>query len=859
MSSIDPTGSVTIGNMMPGLVSGLDTESMVEKMLSGTQSKIDKQYAKKQQIEWKQEIYRDIITKLDNFRTKFFTFSSPSDTNLLSNAFFNVMNTTSSSGAVKVISSSSQAASKIKIDSIDQLATSYQVSTNSAWKVSKELQGDAIDAADLASFSGQELSIDVSLDGVKKTIRFQGADNTADLVANLNESLSSVFGNTVTATASNGGLKIDGSGGSHTIILTDTVQGDSLKKLGFMEGASNKLNYNALLSESPFAAALQGNSFEFSINGTAIQAKGSDTVGDVLNRINNSDAGVRVTYNAITDKFTMESKTTGDIADIEMEQTQGNLLSAMFGSGQGSGITGSMARMRSTNTLTGFDKMDDAPGQLLDSIMSAARAGGQSFKLHVNGRAFEVGIPALADDDPDYDKNTFIQAINDQLATGFGAGNIELSVVSVNGEDHIQIESADGYMLSFDEQDLQHNVNDALGFSAGNETTEAVVSQEVTKDSTLGGIGLSGSWTIRGTDSSGAAVTQTLVLDSSWTVEELTQKFNDMNIGTLAFDPVTKSLSMSNMTDENVTVTGDTDGADALQSLFGQNSLTFNTSGDPLEIKTGQNAKLTVDGTPIERNTNEFSLNGVNIQLMEESTGPISLTTERDTDKIVSGIKEFVEDYNSIVDELNGYLTEKSNYRSYAPLTDAQKKEMSEKDIERWEVKAKQGLLRNDGTIESLLSNMRTVMYKTVESTGMALYDIGLDTSSDYKDNGKLVLDEEKLRAALSTNLDKVQQLFSSKTDGVGQALGDILKDAAYVSSGSPGTLVEYAGAKTALDTQNTLSKELAEIGDRIKELNTKYEAERARYWQQFSAMEQALSQLNTQSSWVSQQFSSSN
>ena len=62
MSSIDPTGSVTIGNMMPGLVSSLDTESMVEKMLSGTQSKIDKQYAKKQQIEWKQEIYRDIIT-----------------------------------------------------------------------------------------------------------------------------------------------------------------------------------------------------------------------------------------------------------------------------------------------------------------------------------------------------------------------------------------------------------------------------------------------------------------------------------------------------------------------------------------------------------------------------------------------------------------------------------------------------------------------------------------------------------------------------------------------------------------------------------------------------------------------------
>ena len=203
---------------MPGLVSGLDTESMVEKLLSGTQSKIDKQYAKKQQIEWKQEIYRDIITKLDNFRTKFFTFSSPTDTNLLSNAFFNVMNSTSSSGAVKVISSSSQAASNIRIDSIDQLATAYQVSTNSSLTVSKVLEGGAIDAADLAAFAGEELSIDVSLDGVKKTIRFQGAGNVTDLVTNLNESLKSVFGNTITASELNGGLKFDGSGSSLSLI-----------------------------------------------------------------------------------------------------------------------------------------------------------------------------------------------------------------------------------------------------------------------------------------------------------------------------------------------------------------------------------------------------------------------------------------------------------------------------------------------------------------------------------------------------------------------------------------------------------------------------------------------------------------
>ena len=343
------------------------------------------------------------------------------------------------------------------------------------------------------------------------------------------------------------------------------------------------------------------------------------------------------------------------------------------------------------------------------------------------------------------------------------------------------------------------------------------------------------------------------------TVQEMVDRFNNQFAAKMVFNEENQTLEITDVSGNVVLSGGDADGTAAMASLFGQGSIEFNTVGTSLVEQRGQNAKLKVNGIEIERNSNSFDLEGINIQLMGESADPITLTTERDTDKIVNGLKDFVEAYNGLVDELNGYLTEDANYRKYAPLTDAQKKEMSEKEIEKWEEKAKEGLLRNDSTIESMLGSLRTVMYEKVESAGMALYDIGIETSADYKANGKLELDEDKLRTALSNNLESVQLLFTDKENGVGNKISEILKENANVSSGSPGLLVKYAGTKTALNIDNSLSKQLSEINERLKTLNKKYETERSRYWQQFSQMEQALSQLNSQSSWVTQQFSGSN
>ena len=117
-------------------------------------------------------------------------------------------------------------------------------------------------------------------------------------------------------------------------LYMENTQGKTevLPLLGFKNEASNKLDYNTSLDSLPLAEPLQGKEFSFKINGVVIDGiTSSSTLGDVISKINTSEAGVKVSYSSIEDKFIMESKTTGDISNILMEQTSGNLLTVMFG------------------------------------------------------------------------------------------------------------------------------------------------------------------------------------------------------------------------------------------------------------------------------------------------------------------------------------------------------------------------------------------------------------------------------------------------------------------------------------------------------------------------------------------------
>ena len=116
---------------------------------------------------------------------------------------------------------------------------------------------------------------------------------------------------------------------------------------------------------------------------------------------------------------------------------------------------------------------------------------------------------------------------------------------------------------------------------------------------------------------------------------------------------------------------------------------------------------------------------------------------------------------------------------------------------------------------------------------------------------------EARLRQILESDPTAVEQLFCDPVNGLATKMNTILDKTAKTSSGSPGELVKLAGVKgKATETDNTLNTRLKEIDEKIAALKRTYEKEKTRYWNQFNTMEQVISNMSAQSSWLLQQFS---
>lgn len=968
MSSINTVSGNGNKNYVSGLASGMDTESIVKSLLMGTQTKIDKQSGLKQQLEWKQDIYRDLITKINTFSDKYFSYYGSGDTNLMSQSLFKTMTGISSSGAIKISSVSSNAVSSMNISEIQQLATACSV--KSSGNVTGDPKGQE---ADLNALAEGENSFSITLDGVNRTITFTKGATEQDTIDNINQALYRNFGTSVgmklaDSTAEDGSsikvmklVKLNGNGeatneavdSSRRVIIESAGDSrDTIKHMGFSGGFSNKLDYGTSLKNMNFATPLEGNRYEFQINGVTIKGlTGDSTLSDVISAINSSDAGVRVSYSSAADKFIMESSSTGEISNITMSQTYGNLLTTMFGV-EATGVQSSLF----SQNITSDNSVD------FNTIVENLNSGrDQSLTFQVDGEDYTVKLEGKNGVGNYKNAQAVIDAINSKLSREFGSGKVNFSLeddpdiagnsfVAVNSSEHSILFTTsnvnDGGADAFGFAENQTNVLgkdttwDAAGMAGkikvngtevyitGNTTLENVaVRLQAAITNAVGGnpkveykdgrfniTGLTGNVKIEGvegdiTDADGSiikknpveimfgkksiqnvpniktvtsnAVTDTRILKGNLklTLEDGTTEVINVNnlsipknFADLAAEIqgiVGAGVSVSYTTDDKIQIQGtskgfniegtDTEGKALMNNLFGQDGMTF-SSQMTAQVTAGQNARLTVDGTVIERNSNTFELDGITMELTSEyhDTGtPIRLTTSRDTDKIVDSLKSFVEDYNALVEELNEHLKETANYKKYAPLTDEQKKEMSDKEIELWEEKSKEGLLHNDANITSFLGDMRMVLYSSVEGAGLSLYDIGIETSDNWRDNGKLVIDEDVLKSMAATNPDAICKLFTDRDQGLGTGMQNALKDAANVSSGSPGTMVRYAGTKDVLTTSNTLYEEMKHISETLSNLNTKYQLEKTRYWNQFNAMEQAISNMNSQSSWLTQQFSS--
>lgn len=356
-----------------------------------------------------------------------------------------------------------------------------------------------------------------------------------------------------------------------------------------------------------------------------------------------------------------------------------------------------------------------------------------------------------------------------------------------------------------------------------------------------------------------------ITVDANDTIDSLISKINsnkDAKV-TAVYDEKKGTLSLTN-------------------KESGKKELSF--SGDVLDqfglgaVKPGENAVVTINGLEMEKESNNFTVNGVNISLTgTHQTGQVTtINIAQDTDQVIDNIKKFVEAYNDLISSVNGKVGEE-RYRTYTPLTDDQKSDMTEDEIKLWESKAKSGMLKNDSILQQTLSEMRTALMQDVNigrtsslNTGdradlktLNLSQLGITTGT-WSEQGKLYVDESKLRDALSKDPNAVSDFFGSKTvstssttryedtDGIYSRLRKISQNSLESLASTAGTSKTSSDLNATFMASSLMGEQLKGIDDRITALKARLVLKENQFYKQFTAMEVAMNKYNSTSSSLS-------
>lgn len=837
-----------------GLASGLDRDSLIEGMTYGTTSKITAQQQKKQQLEWKQEAVQSITNLMLSFANKY-TSSFSSATNLFSSVFWGRSNITTTGANSKYVSVSGSASSSdaVTIMGVKQLA--QKAKTTSASSVSDgKLQTGTIDVKSTQTVENL----------IGKSLDFKYGDKTTTVFLNLTDSDGKAFtdedGNElnyqdpVSAAqtinkileqeeislsdgtskklselvkvevndAGNFEFKNVGGGGNNLYV----TGGTALDVMGFEEPEGDGFNLTAanavkegtngtskITSEVSFAEKIAGKSLSFNYNGVtkSIKIASQETLMDGVDD-SCYDADGKLNSKG-------EEKVLGNLqASIQKE------MDSVFGKGRIKvGLDNKQLSFVTTNPATGDPDTSSSltitagsTGLLGEKGALSVKAG-ESTSLNLNAKLSDAGFKGLTESVPGY--------------------------ITINGE-----------KIEVNEDDTVQKLMDRIKEKTGVTVSYQSLTGKFTFTSEENGV--SGSISFGSFDEDGKPVADTAS-------DNLLNQLFGVTAGT-------------KVQGQDAIVTVKYAGSDEEVDLY-RDSNTFTLDGLTISVKGEfgyKEKEIEVDGTEQAKDEN-------GTLLVDENNKPIMekikvMVKERDyeseeveinasvnTDSIIEAIKAMAEEYNAIVDQVNKELTTKPD-RDYSPLTSEQKAEMSDSDIELWESKCKEGLLFGDSDLRNLASDLRFVI-----SGGnlQAMSDIGISTSSTYSDNGKLVIDESKLRAALESDPEKVEKLFTSTAsknadgtetyDGIATNLKAVMSK--YVETmgamESKGVLIRKAGSEASplSVTDNTIYKQIAEINKQIATLQTRLESERDRYISQFTSLETLISQMNSQASWLAQ------
>lgn len=822
-------------NIVSGLASGMDTESMIENMVMGIKNKIDTQKQNQQILLWQQQAFRSISDQLVQISNKYTSYTS--STNLMSSSFFQPSIITSLGKYADMISASGSTNSDIEISEVLNLAKTETVSfsglngVDNANIISADEGVDLTGKVDVSNLAGQQLSFEYGNKEFTITFDSDREYNSLDDVA---DEINKQLGNASITLSDGSSIKMSSK-------IKAEVTSDNKLEFSFVNGdkESNTLELKSYSSSSALSALhLSAGS---TMSGSEKMTSSAEvTADDLFSEKSTADvlagATMSVTYNGTTATIKMPEKGTDEYNEIFVN---------------------------STDKKDAAQKMQDYLQTQFDQAFGYNRIKVSGIQADGTFKpSFELVNPSESDT-LSIDSGT-LNVIGEGGIFGIDRGasnrvNTGKSLGDLLGIDE-GAKKIDG-LTSTGETDENGNEKYALvinGVTIGDEYTVDTTLETIMND-------------INNNEQAGVKVSYSTTSNQFVFTSKHGGSGGQIEISDDGANLAAKLFGSVEYDDKgNIT------------KVRGQDIASY--SGDEFSVIQGEDAKMTayINGvkTTLTSGTNTFNIDGFTVTAngkfkADNESERVSFDKKVDADKIVDAVKSFVEDYNKVLAEINEqYSTQPDHKKDYKPLTDDQKADMTEKQIEEYEAKAKEGLLFGDSDLGGLSNGLRFVF------SNLDMDAIGISVSTSYSDKGKITLDETKLRSALASDPNAVAEAFTApleqkqvtNADGTTSWVDDTssggamsrlkvqLDKYAATTGSTKGILIEKAGSQYSpmalLD--NTLQDKIDSYDDVIDSLTEKLNDKIDYYTSKFSKLEALIAQMNSQSSYLASMGGSS-
>lgn len=292
-----------------------------------------------------------------------------------------------------------------------------------------------------------------------------------------------------------------------------------------------------------------------------------------------------------------------------------------------------------------------------------------------------------------------------------------------------------------------------------------------------------------------------------------------------------------------------------LENFDGTKDVSETSKGQGMVITKAADTEVVYNGATLTSNNTSIDVVGVTLNLLGTTAAgeTVNVTVSNDTSAVYDTIKEFITEYNSILKTMNTYY-DAASASSYEVLTDDQKKAMSDDEVDKWNTKIKDSLLRRDSTLNSLISTLKTDMMGTVTASNGKTYslaNLGITTSSkNYSEGGLLHIkgDEDDDEFADSTNT--LMQMLEEDPDTVKEVLSGLASNL-YDSLNKKMGTTTLSSALTFYNDKE-MASQLSDYKKEISDWESKLSDMEEKYYSQFSAMESALAKIQSQQNTLS-------